>query len=688
MAAISLRNRTILVLGIALILIFLIFAVISLSIAIDGLQGLEAREVEKGITQSEYTIKNERSLLEGTVQDWSWWDDPYWYVQGKNPEFIRNNVNPTALANLNVHLVMLYNETGALLDSGMFIPGREETGTVPGEIFEAIAKNPYMLQQSEAMSGSGLILLPDGPMVVAFSPIMNSSMTGGPVGTLIMGRYLDSGQLSTYSQIIGYPVNIYWTGEAGLGEEQRLLLDGASAGLYYVRAHPGENIVSGYTTITDMTGRNMLIGIDIPRASYTLGMRTLLLILALFAGFAVVTILLLMVILDRTVLRRLSVLTERVNTLDSAEPSTLTPVLTGDDELTQLEQAILTRHRDLMLSKERLRGFIDALRDPAMLLTPDSTVLLANSAFTKDLGIAADRITGTRLSEIPGGLGELVSRHLKEIVESRTHTYFEDKLDGRNIFVSGYPVVDEAGTVQQVAVLAVDTSEHKRIETALAKATKKINVLDTFILNNIQNQLFVLRGYLNFIRDQERDRDILSLLEHGEAASGHIQDHLTFARQYREMGAEPPRWQNADQVLLYALSHLNSESIGKDFSGLRDVELYADGLLESAFLALFRNAIMDRGPVQVLSGTFRADGGIFTVIIEDDGRGIPLADKDTMFEKPVESTKGPGLFLAREILSITDLTIVETGDPEKGGRFEISVPAHAFRYTGPEERES
>ena len=94
MASTSLRNKTILILGLALIFIFLIFAIISLSIAIDGLNGLEAREVEKGISQVEYTINNERNLLEGTVQDWSWWDDPYWYVQGQNPDFIRNNVNP------------------------------------------------------------------------------------------------------------------------------------------------------------------------------------------------------------------------------------------------------------------------------------------------------------------------------------------------------------------------------------------------------------------------------------------------------------------------------------------------------------------------------------------------------------------------------------------------------------------
>jgi len=40
-----------------------------------------------------------------------------------------------------------------------------------------------------------------------------------------------------------------------------------------------------------------------------------------------------------------------------------------------------------------------------------------------------------------------------------------------------------------------------------------------------------------------------------------------------------------------------------------------------------------------------------------------------------------GLFLAREILSITGITIKETGEPGNGARFEIAVPEGAFRFT-------
>ena len=41
---------------------------------------------------------------------------------------------------------------------------------------------------------------------------------------------------------------------------------------------------------------------------------------------------------------------------------------------------------------------------------------------------------------------------------------------------------------------------------------------------------------------------------------------------------------------------------------------------------------------------------------------------------------GLGLFLIREILSITGISIRETGDPAQGARFELTVPEGQYRF--------
>ena len=70
---------------------------------------------------------------------------------------------------------------------------------------------------------------------------------------------------------------------------------------------------------------------------------------------------------------------------------------------------------------------------------------------------------------------------------------------------------------------------------------------------------------------------------------------------------------------------------------------------------------------------------ILMIICHDDGRGIPVSEKENIFLHKYGKNTGIGLFLAREILSITGLTIRENGEPGKGARFEIQVPAGKFR---------
>ena len=69
------------------------------------------------------------------------------------------------------------------------------------------------------------------------------------------------------------------------------------------------------------------------------------------------------------------------------------------------------------------------------------------------------------------------------------------------------------------------------------------------------------------------------------------------------------------------------------------------------------------------------------VALEDDGVGIPAADKDHVFEKGFGRHTGLGTFLSQEILAITGITIVENGVPGKGARFEMTVPRGMWRLS-------
>ncbi|KUK60944.1 MAG: Multi-sensor signal transduction histidine kinase [Methanoculleus marisnigri] len=74
------------------------------------------------------------------------------------------------------------------------------------------------------------------------------------------------------------------------------------------------------------------------------------------------------------------------------------------------------------------------------------------------------------------------------------------------------------------------------------------------------------------------------------------------------------------------------------------------------------------------------DGGGARIVWEDNGVGVPIEHKQRIFERGFGSHTGLGLFLVKEVLSITGATIRETGEPGKGARFEITVPEGNARY--------
>ena len=69
------------------------------------------------------------------------------------------------------------------------------------------------------------------------------------------------------------------------------------------------------------------------------------------------------------------------------------------------------------------------------------------------------------------------------------------------------------------------------------------------------------------------------------------------------------------------------------------------------------------------------------ITISDDGVGILFIEKERIFEPGYGKGTGLGLFLVREILSITDISILEIGVGREGARFEITIPPGGFRIS-------
>jgi len=107
--------------------------------------------------------------------------------------------------------------------------------------------------------------------------------------------------------------------------------------------------------------------------------------------------------------------------------------------------------------------------------------------------------------------------------------------------------------------------------------------------------------------------------------------------------------------------------------------VYADAMLEKVFANLLDNSVRHGERVTSIRVSSRMDGTTLVVVWEDNGTGIVASDKEKIFGRGYGKNTGMGLFLIREILALTGISIRETGVPGSGARFEILVPEGKYR---------
>lgn len=249
----------------------------------------------------------------------------------------------------------------------------------------------------------------------------------------------------------------------------------------------------------------------------------------------------------------------------------------------------------------------------------------------------------------------------------------------RIIHTKKLPIFSRTGEPKYLLGISEDITERIIAEEALARAVRKLNLLNAITFDEIQNAVFSLSGYLDLIKKDPTGDSLQRYLEKQTAIMEAMRNSLDFARMYQDLGQKPPAWQNVMYSFLFALSHIDTPSFSRSID-VEGLEIYADPLLEMVFLTLIHNVIQHARGATAISLYYRESEEGVTLFFEDNGEGIPDDSKERIFERGFEGKKRPGLFLSREILSITDITIHETGNYGLGARFQIAVPKGAYRF--------
>jgi signal transduction histidine kinase len=213
---------------------------------------------------------------------------------------------------------------------------------------------------------------------------------------------------------------------------------------------------------------------------------------------------------------------------------------------------------------------------------------------------------------------------------------------------------------------------------AFLTANKKLNLLSSITRHDIKNQLTALLMYIELSKMTVQDPELKNTIGKEEIVANNIQHQIEFTKTYDDIGIKAPQWQNVAQLVTHISPVLEHSGVQLSVS-TGDLEVYADPLLEKVFENLIDNSLRHGEHVRHITVMYEKRDAGLVLMYKDDGAGVPAKDKQRIFEKGFGKNTGLGLFLTREILSITGLSIQECGLYGNGVLFEILVPEGCYR---------
>jgi PAS domain S-box-containing protein len=331
----------------------------------------------------------------------------------------------------------------------------------------------------------------------------------------------------------------------------------------------------------------------------------------------------------------------------------------------------------------KFQEILDNIGTATLIIEEDDTISFINPEFGRILGYTRDEIEGKKKwmeFVVPEDVRSAMRFMTRESLKSEGPINLEVRFirwdgDVRNALLT---ITRVPGTQKLVAAI-LDITDKIRAETAVQLANRKLNFLNKIIRHDILNQLTVLKGNIDLDRETNTDPHQGAVLDKEFAATEAIQALITFTRDYQDIGIAPPEWLDVRQSIMQSCAGIRFGDI--DFSvEIEGVEIYADRLLSSVFLHLVENAIRHGKRTTRIRLFCEESFEELHIVCEDDGIGVPPEAKEKIFNRQFFNQTGLEMYLTHEILSITGITIRETGIYGEGACFELCVPKGRYRF--------
>ncbi len=442
----GLRTKTYLAIGLIVSLSAITLYVLSTYILNRTFSEIESSETRQNVQRALDNIKLENDELCSSTRDYASWNDTYFFAQHGNQDYITSNYVLPTFKNLDIDLAIITDDNGQLLMARAFDRQNGIEMQPPDGIETLIASgSPLVKISSPETDVNGIVMMPDGPLMVSACPIITSQYTGPPHGTLIMGRYLNADEIAYLNEITRLSVTIGPVSTSSYSSAIEPSAQGIQTAIV------DERTIAGYTVLPDVFGKDsievqVVANRDMHQQNYQF-MSTFILIMVgviLLSGLAIVFL------VSRLVLFRLMGISRVVKEIPAGNDLRLRVPVGGRDELSALAAGINHVLEDMEEAQIDLQNqvlylntLLDNLSELFISYNEDGRIIYVNQRSRDFWGYEPNELLGRHLYEF------IVPAHKQKLLQM-----IDLYLNQGPIAAFEVPVLNKAGDPMLVRINA------------------------------------------------------------------------------------------------------------------------------------------------------------------------------------------------------------------------------------------
>jgi signal transduction histidine kinase len=631
-------------------------------------------------------------------RDWAAWDDTYNFVKSpsENEDYLKINFTDAEFANAGINFILIIDNSGRLVHGEAFDLTAEQEVPIPESLQEHISDEALIHHEGVEDSVTGVILLPEGPLLVSSRPIVTSEGEGPIEGTIIMAQFVDSSVVGALSDTVHLPLVLVTVNDTNMPSDLEVARSSLTIEApVLIRAISSESM-AGYFLLKDIYGNPAIIfRLTISRDIYSQSVATMKYFLLAIMGFALACAFVFTQLVRKLVVSRVARVGEFMGNIGTTGDLSKRLATQGNDEITKLAKNINSTVEALEKAEANTKlqkGLIDRILattpSAVLVIADDDKIKLANRAFYDTFKKKEAEVETKPISEIipTEELSQAISKARSDKTFNVTHE-FRHRVNGyERMFVTN---ILRMGEDEVLLVLSDVTEERAKQERLyLTDRLASIGEMAAGIAHELNNPLTGVIGLSQLLLDEAvsdgAKEDLKLIYNEAQRAAAVVKNLLTFARQH-------PTERKAVQINAVVESVLSLRAYEHKVNNIRVTtrfdnhlpEIIADPFqIQQVFLNIVLNAeqaMIEAHKEGTLTVTTERVGGNIKVSFSDDGPGISPENMRKLFlpfftTKAVGKGTGLGLSICYGIVTSHGGRIYAQSELGKGATFVVELP--------------